>query len=193
MNPPPSASAALRDYVRAVERIVDSGVAVPDAVRQITDANHAHLGHGYRLPDPFRAMAPGVPYTRNLIHADDRRRFVIMAVVWPPFQETRVHDHLNWCVVNVLEGCCHAVEYERLDDGTDPAFADLRIRESKLVPAGSVTGLLPPPRSNIHRMANASREVAISLHTYGDPGRKARVFDPASGEVAIVDLVFNNQ
>ena len=42
-------------------------------------------------------------------------------------------------------------------------------------------------------MANATRECTISLHTYGDPGTKARVFDPATGRVEIVELEFHNQ
>jgi predicted metal-dependent enzyme (double-stranded beta helix superfamily) len=55
-----------------------------------------------------------------------------------------------------------------------------------------VMGLLPPPRSNIHRMSNGGRARAVTIHTYGDPGTRARVFDPQSGAVSVVELEFHN-
>lgn len=193
MNARSSDSETLDAYVREVRRIVDLGLPASETVPRIEEANHGILSGGFRLPDEYRTLATGVPYTRNLVAQCPRHRFSVIAILWGPFQETRVHDHLNWCVVKVLEGLCHAVDYDRLDDESRPGFAELAIRETQLVPAGTVCGLLPPARTNIHKMANATAGTSISLHTYGDPGSRARVFDPASGKVEIVDLQFHNR
>lgn len=186
-------SSILDDYVRKVARIHQDAPPVPELVAEVARANEVFRSTpGFRLPEPFRRSCEGACYTRNLVYQDPKKRFTVIALVWGPFQETRVHDHLNWCVVSVLEGRCHTVEYDRLDDESAPARAELAIRGSRVCPAGTTMSLLPPRRSNIHRMSNGARGTAVSLHTYGDPGTKARVFDPALGTVEIVDLEFHN-
>ena len=66
------------------------------------------------------------------------------------------------------------------------------IRDSFVAAPGAVAALLPPPRSNIHRMANAGRGATVTIHTYGDPGTKATVFDLKAGTYETVDLKFHN-
>lgn len=183
---------ALGAYVREVDRILESRIPIPEAVARIGNANREILPEDFVLPPEFKVVHPTAAYTRNLVYACPKRKFAVIAILWGPFQETRVHDHLNWCVVKVLEGRAHSTDYERLDDESVPNQADLAIRQSTLVTSGTVTSLLPPPRSNIHKMANAQRKPTITLHTYGDPGTRARVFDPQSGKVEIIDLVFHN-
>ena len=83
------------------------------------------------------------------------------------------------------------VEIDRIY--SDRGYCDrLAIHKSTLHPAGSVIGLTPPPRTNIHKMSNGGHAQAISLHTYGDAGTKARVFAPVAGTFEIVDLEFHN-
>jgi predicted metal-dependent enzyme (double-stranded beta helix superfamily) len=183
----------LDRYVKEVGSILHSGVSLHESVKKITKANDMLCAdEGFCLPDRLAQARDGVPYTRNLVYQDPNRKFTVIALVWGAFQETKVHDHLNWCVVKVLEGRCHSIEYDRMDDESKTSFADLQIRKSSVCTEGSVVSLLPPPRSNIHRMSNAGRVRAITLHTYGDPGTRARVFDPVTGEVSIVELEFHN-
>lgn len=183
---------ALEAYVSSVHEACAARADAASTVDRIVAANEALLATGVQIPDRYRHVNPDVPYTRNLVWSDPELNYSIIAIVWGSFQETRVHDHLNWCVVGMLEGECMTVDFERKDDESDSSFADLRIRESRLVQRGDVCALLPPPRTNIHRMASASRDLAVSLHTYGDPGTRARVFDPASGKVEILELTFHN-
>lgn len=184
---------ALDRYVAEVREACTRSASTEDTVRAITAANE-RLGTAddFCLPEGLRQIAPGVPYTRNLVHQDPENKFSIIAIVWGSFQATRVHDHLNWCVVQMLEGRCLATEYDRLDDESVKGQAELAIRKTELIDKGGICALLPPPRTNIHKMENATGRTAISLHTYGDPGTKARVFEPATGQVEIVDLLFHN-
>jgi predicted metal-dependent enzyme (double-stranded beta helix superfamily) len=116
----------------------------------------------------------------------------VIAIIWGPYQETAIHDHFNWCVVGVLDGRAHVTNYDRIDDEAAPGKAELRIRDSYVANPGSVAALLPPPRSNIHRMANAGRPPAVTIHTYGDPGTRATTFDIRAGTYEPVDLKFHN-
>lgn len=182
----------LEDYVQTVRECVEGPGSIQDAVQGIVEAHTTLTVPEFRMPDAYRTVKPEKPYTRNLVYQDPGNRFSVISICWGPFQETSVHDHMHWCVVGVLEGTVHAVDYRRLDDETEPGKAHLEIRESTLHRAGSVVGLTPPPRTNIHRMSNGGHAQAISLHTYGDPGTKARVFDPVAGTFEIVDLEFHN-
>lgn len=182
----------LDAYVEEIEAIVGDELSAPETVERIVTCNRRLIASGLELPPELKRMHPGAPYTRNLVHKDPENRFAVIAIIWGPFQETLVHDHLNWCVVGVLEGSCLAVDYDRLDDGSQPGHAEIAVRDAYLAPAGTVMGLTPPPSSNVHKMSNSRRDPAISLHTYGDPGTKARIFEPATGRVEVRQLEFHN-
>jgi predicted metal-dependent enzyme (double-stranded beta helix superfamily) len=81
--------------------------------------------------------------------------FSVIAVVWRPGQLTRIHDHVTWCVVGVIQG----VEHEELFD------ADLRLIGASDNHVGEVSAFAPP--GDIHRVHNTFAETAISLHIYG--------------------------
>jgi predicted metal-dependent enzyme (double-stranded beta helix superfamily) len=75
--------------------------------------------------------------------------------VWRPGQLTRIHDHVTWCVVGVIQG----VEHEELFNAKlDPiGSSDNRV--------GDVSGFAPP--GDIHRVHNTANTTAISIHIYG--------------------------
>ena len=102
----PGATASERlldDYVRTVRDLVDGGKPVEQLVPDIEVANRRLMTPEFRMPDPFRVVREDKPYTRNLVYRDPDDRFSVLAVCWGAFQETRIHDHLSWCVVGVLE------------------------------------------------------------------------------------------
>lgn len=188
----PAGAYTLERYLEEVSVILDHAAPLREQISLVTAAKKKLVSTDGILSPDLRKIHPTAPYTRNLVHHDPRGRFTVIAILWGPFQETAVHDHVNWCVVGVLEGTAHVTNYDRLDDGQVPGKADLQIRDSAIARPGSVAALLPPPRSNIHRMANASRGPTISIHTYGDPGTKATVFDLKGGTYETVDLRFHN-
>ena len=187
-----AAAYTMQHYLEEVSAILDRAAPLREQIALVTAAKKKLVSNGRVLSPELRKIHPTAPYTRNLVHHDQRGRFTVIAILWGPFQETAIHDHFNWCVVGVLEGTAHVTNYDRLDDGSVPGKAELQIRDSLVANPGSVAALLPPPRSNIHRMANAGRGPTISIHTYGDPGTKATVFDLKAGTYEQVDLRFHN-
>jgi predicted metal-dependent enzyme (double-stranded beta helix superfamily) len=179
-------------YLRDVSAVLDRDAPLHEQVKEVAIAKKKLVSNPLVLPADLRRMHPTAAYTRNLIHHDPRNRFTVIAIIWGPFQETAVHDHINWCVVGVLEGNAHVTNYDRLDDGSTPGRAELCVRDSFVTNPGAVAALLPPPRSNIHRMANGGRAPAITIHTYGDPGTKATAFDIKAGTYQTIDLKFHN-
>ncbi len=182
----------LTRYVEAVHTIV-SGTRDPEATASaVESASRELIPPGFSTPTELQREDPSAPYSRNLVYSDPEHRFAVVAMVWPAFRETRIHDHVNWCVVRCLQGTCLETRYSLTDARLAEGFAEVRTTGARIVPAGAVLGLTPPPSSNLHRMANAAWPTAITLHTYGDPGTRARVFDPVTRKVEIVALRFHN-
>jgi predicted metal-dependent enzyme (double-stranded beta helix superfamily) len=102
-----------------------------------------------RLGSPDRAAG-------HLLHAETD--FSMMAIVWRPGQLTRIHDHLCWCVVCVVQGSELETQYE---DHGDHLVETITTRNAE----GSVSALAPP--GDLHRIHNDTDDITISLHVYG--------------------------
>ncbi|MEV6271716.1 cysteine dioxygenase family protein [Kribbella sp. NPDC051936] len=116
------------------------------------------LRHHFPGPDILTAeQRLGSPdgHQSHTLHVEPDGSFSVIAVVWRPGQLTRIHDHVTWCVVGVLQG----VEHEELFD------ADLRLIGASDNHVGEVSAFAPP--GDIHRVHNTFAETAISLHIYG--------------------------
>lgn len=179
-------------YVHDVTAIFDRHVPLEETVRLVAQCKRRLVTSGAPLPDDLCVQHPTAPYTRNLAHVDKLQRFVVIVLVWGGFQETTVHDHMNWCVVGVHTGTAHVIDFDRIDDESVSGKAELMVRGSSMAASGATMALLPPSRSNIHKMTNASRSQMISIHTYGDPGTKANVFNVRGGTHEIIELQFHN-
>jgi predicted metal-dependent enzyme (double-stranded beta helix superfamily) len=112
------------------------------------------------LPSPDVLTAEqrlGCPdnYCSHTLHVEPDGAFSIIAVVWRPGQLTRIHDHVTWCVVGVIQG----TEHEELFDEN---LALIRVNDNRV---GDVSGFAPP--GDIHRVHNTHDVTAISVHIYG--------------------------
>jgi 3-mercaptopropionate dioxygenase len=116
------------------------------------------LRHNLPGPDVLTAeQRRGSPagYQSHTLHVEPDGSFSVIAVVWRPGQLTRIHDHLTWCVVGVIQG----IEHEELFD------TDLNLVAATDNHTGDVSGFAPP--GDIHRVHNTHDTVAISVHIYG--------------------------
>jgi predicted metal-dependent enzyme (double-stranded beta helix superfamily) len=147
-------TAALATLVDAVRRVVRLRADWTRTAQLVTDQLRVHLPGpdvltpDQRLGDPDRPVG-------HLLHAEADGTFSILGLVWRPGQATRIHDHITWCVVGVLEG----IEHEELYD------ADLNPIGARDGHPGDVSGFAPP--GDIHRIRNTGVDNAVSLHIYG--------------------------
>lgn len=182
----------MRAYVEAVDGIVAAGHDPVATTRMVEQAAQNLIPSNYEVPAGLRTEYPSAVYTRNLVYSDPELRFAVVAIVWGSFRESRIHDHMNWCVVRCLAGTCFETSYSIVDDAVCNGRAEVCVSGGRLLQQGGVLGIVPPPRANLHRMANAGWPVLVTLHTYGDPGTRARVFDPVERSIEIVNLQFHN-
>jgi predicted metal-dependent enzyme (double-stranded beta helix superfamily) len=99
-------------------------------------------------------------YSRHLLHADPQGLFSILAIVWGPGQGSPVHAHHTWCAVGVYAGEITESHYHAPPGAPYPV-------KTGTVRRGPGDSCFDSGRSGIHRIANESDELAISIHVYG--------------------------
>ena len=144
----------LSPLVAGIRSAVDHRADWAGTAELVADELRRHLPGPEILTAEQRLGSPD-DYSAHILHAEPDGSFSIVALVWRPGQVTRIHDHVTWCVLGVIQG----VEHEELFD------ADLRLIGESDNHVGDVGGFAPP--GDIHRVRNTGEETAISIHVYG--------------------------
>lgn len=114
-------------------------------------------------------------YQQYRLYADPAGLFSVVSFVWGPGQATPVHDHTVWGLVGVLRGAEQVETYGRDWEGK------LLPQGIGLLAAGEVDAV-SPRIGDIHRVANGSPGVSVSIHVYGaDIGKVERSTYGADG------------
>jgi predicted metal-dependent enzyme (double-stranded beta helix superfamily) len=119
-----------------------------------------------------------------LLHKHPDNAYTVVSVVFPVGYSTTVHDHGAWGLVGVWRGEEQEERFKRVDDGSRPGFAELRLSDTVLNTPGCVTHLIPPDEE-IHRIRNLAPFPSCSIHIYGADidGRPRHQFDLETGEI----------
>ncbi len=112
------------------------------------------------LPEALRQGCPE-RYARHVAYADPHGSFTIAYLIWRPGQFSPVHGHKTWCTYRVLQGELSETHYR-----WDPASRQAQACGHAVRHAGDIV-TASPGLQQIHRLGNASDDVAISLHIYG--------------------------
>jgi len=118
-------------------------------------------------------------YKNLLLYVDPRHNFVINAVVRMPGRVGGVHDHADaWVLYGVLDGAESLERYERIDDGSRPGYAEVRLASVTTGTQGKVD--LVPPHAIHAEQGGPSRSVAIILRSQrlGEGTVLQRAYDP---------------
>jgi predicted metal-dependent enzyme (double-stranded beta helix superfamily) len=166
------------DFIADLELITSVGSTDEDKIRLIQRKLRLLISTGNFLPSD--AKTPALQrYARHLVHEDPKKRFIVVSLVWTPGQGTPIHDHSTWGVAGIVENELRIVNYDRVDDGSKPGFADLREASAIEAPAGTVTYILPP-NDVIHLIENPTNRTTVSLHVYGKSTVECNQFDLAT-------------
>jgi predicted metal-dependent enzyme (double-stranded beta helix superfamily) len=158
-----AAVASTVDRIRAIER--EHGVTRP-ALEKVRDelmklAAQEHLFPSAAFPPPPPGEKGG---NRYLLQQDPDHRFALYMNALNPGNATKPHDHTTWAVVVAVEGQELNKVYDRIDDGTDPARCELRVREEIMVEPGRGICLMP---EDIHSIHTTGTVPTRHLHMYG--------------------------
>jgi 3-mercaptopropionate dioxygenase len=134
------------------------------------------------VPDDTSRMGGGIGQYA-LYRAEDGS-LCLFSLVVPVGASTPVHDHLAWGLVGIYRGRQDETVYRRLDDGRDPAHADLEVAKRQQLGPGEFYTLLPPA-DDIHYVRTVSDTPSISIHLLANDTACVwrHRFDPASGAV----------
>jgi predicted metal-dependent enzyme (double-stranded beta helix superfamily) len=103
-------------------------------------------------------------YKNLLLYVDPDHHFVINAVVRAPGRTGSVHDHADaWVLYGVLDGSESLERYERIDDGSRPGYAELRLSSVSTGTQGKVD--LVAPRAIHAEQGGPTRSVAIIVRS----------------------------
>lgn len=155
---------SLQQYIEDLRRIVAEtgdedeilGRVGPLAQRVVADRSWLEAKH-YETDE---AQGFGV----HLLHEEPDHSLAVLVVNWLPGRGTPPHDHGTWAVVAGVEGTERNVRYNRLDDGSRPAYAELEVKHEFDAAAGDLVCM---KTGGIHKVANESDRMTLSLHTYG--------------------------
>ena len=95
-----------------------------------------------------------------LLYVDPDHDFVVNAVVRVPGRTGSVHDHADaWVLYGVLDGSESLERYDRIDDGSRPGYAEVRLSSVTTGTQGKVD--LVPPHAIHAEQGGPTRSVAI--------------------------------
>ena len=106
------------------------------------------------------------PYTRNLIHTDNKH-YTLLMLCWNPNQESPIHDHpCDGCWMQCIKGSVRECRY---DSTTLDCISDSTVNEGNLTYITDSMGL--------HKVGNPSSNVpAITIHLYSPPFQKCTIW-----------------
>jgi predicted metal-dependent enzyme (double-stranded beta helix superfamily) len=99
------------------------------------------------------------------IYRDPNKLFQIRAFVWEPNYPYPIHDHGSWGAIGCLTNQVRETKYERIDDGTEPNHAELKVKSEAILQPGDTTFFLPLDQG-IHRMQAFGGKTALTVHAY---------------------------
>src|SRR6201988_5270228 len=127
-------TATIADVAQRVEALRPSFAALLHA--------DGWLPENCATPDETSKMGGGIGQYA-LYRAEDKS-LTLFSLVVPVGAATPVHDHLAWGLVGIYRGRQDETVYRRLDDGSDPARAQLEVARKQELGRGECSTLLPP-------------------------------------------------
>ena len=125
--------------------------------------------------------------TATILHEGADGTCALMLARFPAEAPTPVHNHNSGGIACVVRGRDRYLRWERLDDGSDPGRADLRLAEERVLEPGDTVAFHGPPY-DIHSQQGIG-EAAWELVFFGrNPNVQPRAyFDSGTGAVTYAD------
>lgn len=108
---------------------------------------------------------PSTEGRKNLLfYVDPDYHFVINGVVRVPGRTGSIHDHADaWVLYGVLDGTESLERFDRIDDGSRPGYAEVKLNSVTTGSQGKVD--LVPPRAIHAEQGGPTRSVAVIVRS----------------------------
>jgi predicted metal-dependent enzyme (double-stranded beta helix superfamily) len=178
----------IRALIGETEQLMGSDADPATRVEALKPAFSKLLSSDAWLPDqlaqPDEKSRMGDGIGQYALYRAEDGSLCLFSLVVPSGASTPVHDHLAWGLVGVYRGEQDETVYRRLDDGSNPAQAQLEIAKRQELRPGDLYALLPPT-DDIHYVKTISESASISIHLLANDTACVwrHKYDPASGVV----------
>ena len=141
------------------------------------------------LPEVDLARLHDTGSTATILHQGEDGRGALMLLRLPDDAPTPVHNHNTWGVAVVIEGTNRYWRWERLDDGSDPDRAELRLGEVFVHGPGEYVLWGDPPH-DLHAQQGVDGAAYEFVFFGRNPNLQPRAyFDPETGQVSYAPAV----
>jgi predicted metal-dependent enzyme (double-stranded beta helix superfamily) len=108
---------------------------------------------------------PSTEGRKNLLfYVDPDHHFVVNGVVRVPGRTGSIHDHADaWVLYGVLDGTESLERFDRVDDGSRPGYAEVKLSSVTTGSQGKVD--LVPPRAIHAEQGGPTRSVAVIVRS----------------------------
>ncbi len=163
------AAAALSDFIEKTHAIWARESDMKTRMEQ-TQTLLTGLVKNPAIQDSAKNWPSTEGHKNLLLHTDETYGFIINAVVRAPNRKGSVHDHSQaWVLYGLVEGTESLERYDRLDDGSRPDYAEVKLSSVTIGQPGTVD-LVPP--FNIHaEQGGPTRSVAMIFRSEKLVGR----------------------
>jgi predicted metal-dependent enzyme (double-stranded beta helix superfamily) len=154
----------LEQYVNDLKAIVAETSDEGEIIRQVGPLAQRVVADKSWLQPKHYETDSEQGFGVHLLHEEADHSLAVILVNWLPGRGTPPHDHGTWAVVAGIEGVEHNVRYKRLDDRSDPDYAELAVKEDFAANEGELVCIRT---GGIHKVTNETDRMTLSLHTYG--------------------------
>lgn len=140
---------AVAQFIERARAVLAPAGATEDALREIGSMLQALAQTPDLIPTEQGATMHQSDATSTILHSDGRDGLTLILAKFPETAPTPIHDHNSWGVACVVSGRDLYQHFERLDDGTNPAHAQVHLLYKRELSPGDVVMWASPP-NDIH-------------------------------------------
>ncbi len=176
---------SVQSFVEEAETIVSSNGLTEDSFREV-GSRLQKLARPGLISEEHLSSLHGSGATATIL-ARGAGGSVLMLARFPSEAETPIHNHNSWGVACVIQGRDRYRKWERVDDGSDPERAEIKLSLERELGPGDFVWFGEPP-DDIHSQQGIG-DAAWELVYFGrDPNAQPRAyFDPSIGTVTYAD------
>jgi predicted metal-dependent enzyme (double-stranded beta helix superfamily) len=174
-------SGTAADFMNEARGILGPGVS-PERLAEVGRRLAQAASQPGFIPDAELHSLHGGDSVATLIQTD-ADGLTLMLAQFSPGEATPVHDHGSWGVACVVRGRDRYQHWERLDDGSRPDRAQVRVLYDKVLGPGEFV-TWPGPPGDVHSQQGVDAP-ALELVLFGRNVLEGRrhYFDPVTGAV----------
>jgi len=155
---------SITQYVDDLRRITAGTADENEIFEQVGPLAKRLAGDSSWLEGRFYKPDEETGFSAFLLHEENDHSLAVLAASWAPGLGVGPHDHGTWAIIVGVEGIERNIRYKRLDDKSNPDYAELDVKGESNAGPGDLVCI---KEGGIHAVRNDSEKVTVSLHTYG--------------------------